>query len=79
MVKFWVAVIENFTENGQWPAAILSSETCPVDGICMVLKRQACLYRHMLLCRAQKKEKKHLRSSLSVVGCLPHEVSILLC
>ena len=23
--KFWVAIVENCTENGQWPAAILSS------------------------------------------------------
>ena len=25
MVKFWVAIVESCTENGQWPAAILSS------------------------------------------------------
>ena len=27
IIKFWVAIVENCIENGQWPAAILSSDT----------------------------------------------------
>ena len=28
---FWVAIVENCTENGQWPAAILSSAECQIE------------------------------------------------
>ena len=28
MIKFWVAIIQNCMENGQWPPVIFSSATC---------------------------------------------------
>ena len=32
--NFWVAIVENCTENGQWPAVILSSGWCMWAGSC---------------------------------------------